>query len=205
VTVATGGNAGIFPHGENALEMQHILSSSPTPLTATSYGSSSEGLAPTQDPASARTSTVQCPPCGCSSILVLLPIVEVADTMQWGEGSAVEEALSIVDCDIAAALENAKEEVRYEGEAGVDAAIVLRKLKGMLEGVEEKVELWGGDFPFGRSLDALNGIELWSTVSCLLTYRRLLSFCVLSSLFGLYSICIGVLSCVLFNKYHRDL
>ena len=86
--------------------------------------------------------------------------MEVAGTMQWGEESAIEEALSIVDCDIAAALGNAKEEVRQEGEAGVDAVNVLQKLRGMLEGVEEKVELWGGDFPFERSLDALNGIEL---------------------------------------------
>jgi hypothetical protein len=96
---------------------------------------------------------------GCPSILVL-PIVEAVGTVQWVEGSAVEEALSIVDCDIAAVLGNAKEEVQQEREVGVDAVNVLRNLNRVLEGVEEKVELWGGDFPFERSLDALNGIEL---------------------------------------------
>jgi len=97
---------------------------------------------------------------GCSSVLVLLPIVEVAATMQWAEGSAIEEALSIVDCDIAAALLNAREEVQQDGEGGAEAADVLRKLREMLEGVEEKVEEWGGDFPFERSLDALKGMDV---------------------------------------------
>jgi Tfp pilus assembly protein PilO len=79
--------------------------------------------------------------------------------MQWGEGSAIEEALSTVDCDIAAALGHAKEELRQEGEAKSQAVNVLQQLRRVLESVEEEVERWGGDNPFERSLDALDGIE----------------------------------------------
>lgn len=97
---------------------------------------------------------------GSSSVLVLLPIVEVAGNIKWSEGSAVEEALSIVDCDMAAALQNARDEISQPGEAGQEAVGTLRKLRSNLEMVEEKVQEWGGDFPFERSLDALMSFNL---------------------------------------------
>lgn len=97
---------------------------------------------------------------GVSSVQVLLPIVEVAAGLQWAEGSPMEEGLSIVDCDIAAALLNTKEETGAEGESGERAMGVLRKLRETFSVVEEKVEAWGGDFPFERSSDALAGLEL---------------------------------------------
>lgn len=97
---------------------------------------------------------------GASSILVLLPVLDVAATIRWSEASPVEDALSIVDCDISAALLTAKEEVNQEGDIASQAIDVLHQLRLSLEAVEEKVDAWGGDFPFERSLDALNAIDL---------------------------------------------
>jgi hypothetical protein len=97
---------------------------------------------------------------GSSSVLVLLPIVEVAGTMRWAEGSPVEDALSIVDCDIAAALGHVKDEIQQDGEPGREAKDAMRRLRTILESAEEKVQAWGGDFPFERSLDALTSMDL---------------------------------------------
>ncbi|KAG8754144.1 hypothetical protein FRC14_005353 [Serendipita sp. 396] len=97
---------------------------------------------------------------GSSSILVLLPIVDLAGSIQWREGSAVEDALSIVDCDIAAALLHAKEELAQQGETAQEARDALTRLRSSLETVEEKVEDWGGDFPFERSQDAITSMQL---------------------------------------------
>lgn len=97
---------------------------------------------------------------GSSSILVLLPIVNLARTLQWEEGSAVEDALSIVDCDIAAALLNTKEELRQQDSTADEAKAALERLRESLEKVEEKVEEWGGDFPFERSQDALASMDI---------------------------------------------
>jgi hypothetical protein len=96
---------------------------------------------------------------GASSILVLLPIVDAAATIQWTEESPIEDALSIVDCDIAAALLNAKDEVKQDGDTAREAVDALAKLRVSLETVQEKVRVWEGDFPFERSLDALDSIE----------------------------------------------
>jgi hypothetical protein len=97
---------------------------------------------------------------GASSILVLLPIVDAAATIQWTEESPIEDALSIVDCDLAAALLNAKDEVKQDGDTARQAMDALAKLRAGLEIVQEKVQAWEGDFPFERSLDALDSMEL---------------------------------------------
>lgn len=97
---------------------------------------------------------------GASSILVLLPIVDSAATIQWSENSRVEDALSIVDCDVAAALLTVKEEVKQEGDTKREALEMLDRLRQSLQTVQEKVEGWEGDFPFERSLDALDSMEL---------------------------------------------
>jgi hypothetical protein len=97
---------------------------------------------------------------GSSSVLVLMPIVEVAGNVQWNEGSPIEEALSIVDCDMAAALQNARDEVIQPGEIGQEATGTLRKLRSSLQMVEERVLEWSGEFPFERSLDALMSFDL---------------------------------------------
>jgi hypothetical protein len=96
---------------------------------------------------------------GASSILVLLPIVDAAATIQWTEESPIEDALSIVDCDIAAALLTAKDEVKQDGDTARQAVDALARLRASLETVQEKVRVWEGDFPFERSLDALDSIE----------------------------------------------
>jgi hypothetical protein len=97
---------------------------------------------------------------GASSILVLLPIVDAAATIQWTEDSPIEDALSIVDCDIAAALLRAKDEVKQDEDTSRTALEALTKLRASLETVQEKVQAWEGDFPFERSLDALDSMEL---------------------------------------------
>ena len=113
---------------------------------------------------------------GSASIRVLLPIVDLASSgaLKWSEGSELEEALSIVDCDIAAAVPYAERELRRtelttaEGEERVaeelarrhkSAVETLRVLKEKLLRIESAAGDRGCDNPFERSLDAVNAIE----------------------------------------------
>ena len=116
---------------------------------------------------------------GSASICVLLPIVDLASSgaLKWSEGpegSELEEALSIVDCDIAAAVPYAERELRRteittaDGEEQVadelarrhtSALDTLRVLKEKLQRIESTAGDRGCDNPFERSLDAVNAIE----------------------------------------------
>ena len=113
---------------------------------------------------------------GSASIRVLLPIVDLASSgaLKWPEGSELEEALSIVDCDIAAAVPYAERELRRtetttaEGEERIaeelarrhkSAVDTLRILKEKLQRIESTAGDRGCDNPFERSLDAVNAIE----------------------------------------------
>jgi hypothetical protein len=113
---------------------------------------------------------------GSASIRVLLPIVDLASSgeLKWSEGSALEDALSIVDCDIAAAVPYLERELRRtesttaEGEEQIaeelarrhkSAVETLRVLKEKLQRIESTASDRGCDNPFERSLDAVNAIE----------------------------------------------
>jgi hypothetical protein len=116
---------------------------------------------------------------GSASIRVLLPIVDLASSgeLKWSEGSEgseLEEALSIVDCDIAAAVPYVQRELQRtgattaEGEEQIaeelarrhnSAVETLKVLKEKLDRVESTAGDRGCDNPFERSLDAVNAIE----------------------------------------------
>ena len=107
---------------------------------------------------------------------MLLPIVDLASSgaLKWSEGSELEEALSIVDCDIVAAVPYVERELRRtettttEGEERIaeelarrhkSAVETLRVLKEKLQRIESTAGDRGCDNPFERSLDAVNAIE----------------------------------------------
>lgn len=113
---------------------------------------------------------------GSASIRVLLPIVDLASSgaLKWSEGSKIEEALSIVDCDIAAAVPYIERELRRtetttaEGAEQIaeelarrhkSAVETLRVLKEKLQRIESAASDRGCDNPFERSLDAVHAIE----------------------------------------------
>ena len=115
---------------------------------------------------------------GSASIRVLLPIVDLVSSGQlnWsdGEGSQLEDALSIVDCDIVAAVPYVERELRRTETTTPDAqdqianelarryksaVETLTVLKEKLQRIESTAGNRGCDNPFERSLDAVNAIE----------------------------------------------
>jgi len=98
---------------------------------------------------------------GLESISLLARIVTALASLRWEEGGEMEDVLSVVDCDLAAALYNVKDSFGTRlKERNVEARGTLAALDCALSSIAGQVEEWGLDNPFERAQDTLGEFVL---------------------------------------------
>ena len=97
---------------------------------------------------------------GLQSTELLTRIVTASVGLHWEEGGAIEDALSVVDCDLAAALYNVKDTFGTRlKDRDMSARGTLAALDMALRMVASQMEECGGDNPFERAQEALAEFE----------------------------------------------
>ncbi|KAG8908773.1 hypothetical protein FRB99_003011 [Tulasnella sp. 403] len=96
---------------------------------------------------------------GFESLPILLTIVNTTRSLRWEIESDMEDALIIIDGDIAQALQSCREQLTHpELVKDKDAArSALSNLKSALIDSRTEVEAWGGEFPFEKGLLCIDG------------------------------------------------
>ena len=96
---------------------------------------------------------------GLEAVELFTRVISASVGLRWEEGDEMEDALSVVDCDLAAALYNVKDVfgTRLKDQQDRD---VLVALDVGLKAVACQMEDCGGDNPFERAQDTLSEFKL---------------------------------------------
>ncbi|KIO23618.1 hypothetical protein M407DRAFT_107936 [Tulasnella calospora MUT 4182] len=100
---------------------------------------------------------------GFESLPILVSIVDTARAYKYEPDSDMEDALVVIDADIAQALQSCREQLA-SGDNLVKhreaARETLDKLRNVLAESRRDIEVWGGEFPFEKGELAIQGWKL---------------------------------------------
>ncbi|KAI0675062.1 hypothetical protein C8Q78DRAFT_1066924 [Trametes maxima] len=162
-TLATSppSTAGTFTAAARRHLARANATATPRPGTLFSQGAQVNGpWGPTAElaPVLARSRMLYGAGMGVAAITVLTGLVHDAAGIRWTEDGSLEDLLATIDADITQAIQSAKEEYDAGRVPAEVAKEVCDTLRAALLDNRDKVQVWGGDFPFER---ALSGVELW--------------------------------------------
>lgn len=99
---------------------------------------------------------------GFESVPILASIVSTASDFTFEMDSEMEDALIVIDADIAQALQSCREQLTH-GDLVKDrdaARAAVAALRTALQDCRSVIEGWGGEFPFEKSILSLEGWKL---------------------------------------------
>lgn len=100
---------------------------------------------------------------GFESLPILISIVDTARTYKYELDSDMEDALIVIDADIAQALQSCREQLASGDNLVKDrdsARETLDKLRNVLVESRRDIEAWGGEFPLEKAELAIQGWKL---------------------------------------------
>jgi arginine decarboxylase-like protein len=94
---------------------------------------------------------------GFASLKVLTDIVEKTEAIRWKDDDETADMLAVVDSDITQAIQSCKEEIDQGQVPDMsEARDILKELRLSLGKSLDKVQSWGGEYPFGRAWASLD-------------------------------------------------
>ena len=98
---------------------------------------------------------------GFQSVPILVTIVQAASTTTFDIDSDMEDALIVVDADIAQCLQSCREQLQAGDVLDRESAkAALADLRKALIECRSAIEAWGGEFPLEKGVLALEGWKL---------------------------------------------
>jgi len=102
---------------------------------------------------------------GFESLHILLFLIRATSGLRWELDSKMEDALIILDADVAQAIQSCKEQVaaKVATKEPLDLEAYrqqLKELKGAMEDIRTETDAWGGEFPYEKGMISINGWRL---------------------------------------------
>ncbi|KAG8858942.1 hypothetical protein FRB96_004762 [Tulasnella sp. 330] len=97
---------------------------------------------------------------GFESLPVLTSIVSRILPLQWEIDSEMEDALIVLDADLAQAVQSCREQLQSSGDLVKDiegARSTVKALREVMDQCRVVVESWGGEFPLEKGMMSIEG------------------------------------------------
>ncbi|KAG8931943.1 hypothetical protein FRC03_002155 [Tulasnella sp. 419] len=102
---------------------------------------------------------------GFESLHILLFLIRSTSGLRWELDSKMEDALIVLDADLAQAIQSCKEQVASKVATNQPLDLEayrhqLKELKTAMEDIRKETDAWGGEFPYEKGLISINGWRL---------------------------------------------
>ncbi|KAG9033318.1 hypothetical protein FRB95_000325 [Tulasnella sp. JGI-2019a] len=97
---------------------------------------------------------------GFESLPILTSIINRILPLQWEIDSEMEDALIVLDADLAQAIQSCREQLASGSDLVKDmegARTAVKALRDAMDNCQEVVESWGGEFPLEKGMMSIEG------------------------------------------------